>query len=189
MSIPAIYPSEIKSLYLSDGEYDSLDPALLYYTILYTLYTINFTLYYTILYTLYSTTLHWPNLLHQQKAAAGGQPQLDRAQWRGALRPACFRPPPITLPPLRPPFHQLPPSSFRLHALRIFGFRPPALLPSSSLQPASTLAADMCSFQQKLALKGSEESIEYFAGVLKDVKDRGGWNTAAALVSGQTCWH
>ena len=40
----------------------------------------------------------------------------------------------------------------------------------------------MSSFQQKLALKGSEESIEYFAGVLKDVKDRGGWNTAAALV-------
>ena len=40
----------------------------------------------------------------------------------------------------------------------------------------------MSSFQQKLALKGSETSIEYFASVLKDVKDRGGWNTASALV-------
>ena len=41
----------------------------------------------------------------------------------------------------------------------------------------------MSSFQQKLALKGSETSIEHFAAVLKDVKDRGGWNTASALVS------
>ena len=40
----------------------------------------------------------------------------------------------------------------------------------------------MSSFQQKLALKGSETSIEHFAAVLKDVKDRGGWNTASALV-------
>ena len=40
----------------------------------------------------------------------------------------------------------------------------------------------MSSFQQKLALKGSETSIEHFASVLKDVKDRGGWNTASALV-------
>ena len=41
----------------------------------------------------------------------------------------------------------------------------------------------MSSFQQKLALKGSETSIEHFASVLKEVKDRGGWNTASALVS------
>ena len=40
----------------------------------------------------------------------------------------------------------------------------------------------MSSFQQKLALKGSETSIEHFASVLKEVKDRGGWNTASALV-------
>lgn len=46
----------------------------------------------------------------------------------------------------------------------------------------------MSSFQQKLALKGSEESIEYFAGVLKDVKDRGGWNTAAALCGSLEYW-
>ena len=44
----------------------------------------------------------------------------------------------------------------------------------------------MSSFQQKLALKGSETSIEYFASVLKDVKDRGGWNTASALVRFET---
>ena len=47
---------------------------------------------------------------------------------------------------------------------------------------ASLPRQQMSSFQQKLALKGSETSIEYFASVLKDVKDRGGWNTASALV-------
>ena len=45
----------------------------------------------------------------------------------------------------------------------------------------------MSSFQQKLALKGSETSIEHFASVLKDVKDRGGWNTASALVNNKGC--
>ena len=40
----------------------------------------------------------------------------------------------------------------------------------------------MTTFQQKLALKGSEESIACFAGVLKAVKEKGGWNSASALV-------
>jgi len=46
----------------------------------------------------------------------------------------------------------------------------------------------MSSFQQKLALKGSETSIEHFASVLKDVKDRGGWNTASALIGALQHW-
>lgn len=44
----------------------------------------------------------------------------------------------------------------------------------------------MASFQQKLALKGSESSIEHFATVLKEVKEHGGWNTASALVRPDT---
>jgi len=46
----------------------------------------------------------------------------------------------------------------------------------------------MSSFQQKLALKGSETSIEHFASVLKEVKDRGGWNTASALIGALQYW-
>ena len=40
----------------------------------------------------------------------------------------------------------------------------------------------MASFQQKLLLKGSFESIEYFTKVLKDVKDKAGLSTATAII-------
>ena len=40
----------------------------------------------------------------------------------------------------------------------------------------------MGTFQQKLLLKGSEESIEYFTSVLKVVKDGAGLSTAVALL-------
>ena len=44
------------------------------------------------------------------------------------------------------------------------------------------------SFQQKLMLKGSEESIEYFTRILKTVKDRAGLSTAAALLESFENW-
>ena len=46
----------------------------------------------------------------------------------------------------------------------------------------------MGSFQQKLLLKGSEESIEYFTGVLKAVKDGAGYSTAVAIVESLENW-
>jgi len=46
----------------------------------------------------------------------------------------------------------------------------------------------MGSFQQKLLLKGSDESIDYFTNVLKDVKDKGGYSTASAIVEALENW-
>ena len=46
----------------------------------------------------------------------------------------------------------------------------------------------MGTFQQKLLLKGSEESIEYFTKVLKVVKDGAGFNTALAIVESLENW-
>ena len=46
----------------------------------------------------------------------------------------------------------------------------------------------MGSFQQKLLLKGSEESIEYFTKVLKVVKDGAGYSTAVAIVEALQHW-
>lgn len=46
----------------------------------------------------------------------------------------------------------------------------------------------MGTFQQKLLLKGSEESIEYFTRVLKAVKDGAGFSTAVALVESLENW-
>ena len=46
----------------------------------------------------------------------------------------------------------------------------------------------MGSFQQKLLLKGSEESIEYFTKVLKVVKDGAGYSTAVAIVEALENW-
>lgn len=46
----------------------------------------------------------------------------------------------------------------------------------------------MASFQQKLLLKGSEESIEYFTRILKVVKDKAGYNTATAVTEALTNW-
>ena len=46
----------------------------------------------------------------------------------------------------------------------------------------------MGTFQQKLLLKGSEESIEYFTKVLKAVKDGGGLSTAVALLESLENW-
>ena len=46
----------------------------------------------------------------------------------------------------------------------------------------------MASFQQKLLLKGSEESIEYFTRILKLVKDKAGFNTATAVTEALDHW-
>ena len=46
----------------------------------------------------------------------------------------------------------------------------------------------MASFQQKLMLKGSDESIDYFTKVLKDTKDKGGYSTADALLQALENW-
>jgi len=46
----------------------------------------------------------------------------------------------------------------------------------------------MSSFQQKLMLKGSDESIDYFTKVLKDIKDKGGYSTAEALLEAMEYW-
>lgn len=46
----------------------------------------------------------------------------------------------------------------------------------------------MASFQQKLLLKGSFESIEYFTKVLKDVKDKAGLSTATAIIESLENW-
>eukprot|EP00092_Neocalanus_flemingeri_P040871 GFUD01044493.1.p1 GENE.GFUD01044493.1~~GFUD01044493.1.p1 ORF type:complete len:524 (+),score=169.43 GFUD01044493.1:52-1572(+) len=46
----------------------------------------------------------------------------------------------------------------------------------------------MASFQQKLMLKGSDESIDYFTKVLKDVKDKAGFSTASAIVEALENW-
>lgn len=46
----------------------------------------------------------------------------------------------------------------------------------------------MASFQQKLLLKGSEESIEYFTRILKLVKDKAGYNTATAVTEALGHW-
>jgi len=43
-------------------------------------------------------------------------------------------------------------------------------------------------FQQKLMLKGSEESIEYFTGILKEVKDKAGLSTATAIIESLENW-
>ena len=47
---------------------------------------------------------------------------------------------------------------------------------------------NMASFQQKLLLKGSEESIEYFTRILKQVKDKAGYNTATAIIEALDHW-
>ena len=46
----------------------------------------------------------------------------------------------------------------------------------------------MASFQQKLLLKGSEESIEYFTEILKRVKDKAGYNTATVIIESLQNW-
>ena len=47
---------------------------------------------------------------------------------------------------------------------------------------------NMASFQQKLMLKGSDESIDYFTKVLKDVKDKAGYSTAEAMLKALENW-
>ena len=37
-------------------------------------------------------------------------------------------------------------------------------------------------------LKGSDESIDYFTKVLKDIKDKGGYSTAEALLEAIEYW-
>lgn len=46
----------------------------------------------------------------------------------------------------------------------------------------------MASFQQKLLLKGSEESIGYFTESLKKVKDQAGYNTATTIIEALDTW-
>jgi len=46
----------------------------------------------------------------------------------------------------------------------------------------------MASFQQKLLLKGSDESIDHFTKVLKDVKDKAGFSTAEAILEALEHW-
>ena len=49
-------------------------------------------------------------------------------------------------------------------------------------------SSNMASFQQKLLLKGSDESIDNFTKILKDVKDKAGYNTASAIVAALENW-
>ena len=49
-------------------------------------------------------------------------------------------------------------------------------------------SSDMASFQQKLLLKGSDESIDHFTKILKDVKDKAGFSTAEAILEALEHW-
>ena len=50
-------------------------------------------------------------------------------------------------------------------------------------------AMKMASYQQRIPLKGTEDSIDYFTDVLKSTKDQVGVNSAEVLLRAMVFWH
>lgn len=50
-------------------------------------------------------------------------------------------------------------------------------------------AMNMASYQQRIPLKGTEDSIDYFTDVLRSTKDQVGVNSAEVLLRAMVFWH